>query len=197
MKTTMRMPTVVVLALLASPGMLAAADEAGGGLFDINPGLSVWATAILLGLLGILWKFAWGPILGAVEAREQRIQGALDESAQARDEAAKLLEEHKAQLADARRQASEIIAEGKAAGEKVRRDIEEKARGEGQAIVEAARREVQREKEQAIAELRQESVDLAIAAASKLMSERLDDARDRELVMDYLKGLGPDQGAQA
>lgn len=184
----------VVLAL--TPVALLAAED-GPGLFDVNLGLSLWTVLIFLALVGLLGKFAWKPILDQVEAREQRIQGALDASAASRDEAAKLLEEHKAQLADARRQVSEIVAEGKAAGEKVRKDIEEKARGEAQAIVDAARREVQREKEQAIAELRQESVDLALAAAAKLMGERLDDPRDRELVMNYLKGLGPDRGAQA
>lgn len=186
-----------ILALALAPGAVAAAEGGSGGLFSVNPGLSVWATAVFLLLLGILWKFAWGPILSQVEARENRIQDALDQSAASRQEAAKLLEEHKAQLADARRQASEIVAEGKAAGEKVRKEIEEKARGEAQAIVDAAKREIEREKDQALAELRKESVDLALAAASRLMEERLDTDRDRQMVMDYLKRVGPDQGAQA
>jgi F-type H+-transporting ATPase subunit b len=79
----------------------------------------------------------------------------------------------------------------------VRKDIEEKARVEALGIVEAARREVQRERDQAIADLRKETVDLAIAAASKLMDERLDSDRDRQLVIEYLKGLQAGQGAQA
>jgi F-type H+-transporting ATPase subunit b len=184
------------LALALNPAAAFAA-EGGPGLFDVNLGLSLWTVVIFLLLVGLLRKYAWGPILEQVEAREKRIQAALDDSAASRQEAASLLEEHKAQLADARRQASEIIAEGRAAGEKVRKDIEEKARVEALGIVEAARREVQRERDQAIADLRRESVDLAIAAASKLMGERLDSDRDRQLVIEYLKGLQAGQGAQA
>lgn len=178
--------------LLATPSAVFAAESEGGGVFAINPGLSVWTTVIFLALLAILWRFAWGPLLGQVEAREERIQGALDESAELRDEAARTLEEHKRQLADARRQASEIIAEGKTAGERLRKEIEEKARAEANGIVEAARREIVREKDRAIDELRKEAVDLALAAAAKLLHERLDDDADRALVLNYLDGLGGD-----
>ena len=194
--TNLKTMAVPGLALALTPSALFAA-EGGPGLFDVNLGLSLWTVVIFLLLVGLLGKYAWGPILAQVEAREKRIQGALDESAASRDQAARLLEEHKAQLADARRQAGEIVAEGKAVGQKVRKEIEEKARAEAQGIVEAARREIQRERDQAIAELRRESVDLALAAASKLMGERLDDAKDREMVMDYLRDLSPDLRAQA
>jgi len=173
--------------------------DAGAALFDPSLALGLWTVVIFLALVGILWKFAWGPILGAVEAREQRIQQALDESAARQAEAARLLEEHKAQLADARRQAQEIIAEGKTAGERVRREIEEKARQEGQGMVERARREIEREKDAAIAELRRESVEIAMAAAAKLMHEKLDSDKDRELVLGYVRDLGRgiDEGAEA
>jgi len=194
--TNLKTMAVPGIALAMTPAALYAA-EGSPGLFDVNLGLSLWTVVIFLLLVGLLGKYAWGPILAQVEAREKRIQDALDASAASREEAARLLEEHKAQLADARRQASEIIAEGKAAGEKVRKDVEEKARAEGLAIIEAARREIQRERDQAVADLRRESVDLALAAASKLMQERLDDARDREMIMGFLKDLAPDQGAQA
>jgi len=185
-----------LVALGATPSMLAAAED-GPGLVSVNLGLSLWTVVIFVALLFMLRRFAWGPILGMVEERENRIQSALDESAAARDEARRLLEEHKAQLADARRQAGEIVAEVKAAGDRVRKDIEEKARSEAQQILESARREIARERDQAIAQLRKESVDLALAAASKLMEEKMDAPRDRELVMDYLSDIGPRGGAEA
>ena len=184
--------TAALLALLVGlPGtLLAQGGEGGGGLYDINTGLSVWTLIVFGILVFVLGKYAWGPILSAVEAREQGIQSALDEAANRNEEAAKLLAEHKEQLADARRQASELIAEGKTAGEGVRRDIEEKARAEAQAIVERARSEIERERDQAIQALRKESVDLALAAASRLMQEKLDQDRDRQLVERYLSELG-------
>ena len=182
--------------LSAAPAPLPAEGE-GVGLFYVNFGLYIATTFVFLALLGILWRFAWGPLLKQVEAREGRIQGALDESQNARDEAAKLLDEHKAQLADARRQASEMISVGKSAGERLRRELEEKARAEAQGIVDAARREIEREKEAALAELRKESVELALAAASKLMSEKMDQDKDRDLVVNYLDNVARGPGAEA
>lgn len=199
MRATRILP--VALSLLAAlPGPLwaqGAGEESGGGLFDINTGLSVWTLIIFAGLLLILSKTAWGPILAAVDAREKGIQAALDEAAQRNAEAAGLLEQHREQLMDARRQANELIAEGKAAGENVRKDVEEKARSEGKAIVERARAEIGRERDAALDMLRKESVELALAAASQLMRERLDQAKDREFVERYLDELGDSRGAQA
>jgi len=192
--------TAAMLALsVAVPQLLWAqgGGEGGGGLYDINTGLSFWTLVVFGILLFILGKYAWGPILAAVEAREASIQSALDQAAERNEEAAQLLAEHKAQLADARRQANELIAEGKAVGESVRKDIEEKARSEGQAIVERARAEIVRERDAAIDALRKESVELALAAASKLMHENLDQEKDRQLVERYLSELGADGGAQA
>ena len=197
--TIKRTVTTALGMLLASPALAAAADSEGGSVFSVNPGLSVWASVVFVGLLLILWRFAWGPILGALEAREQRIQSALDDSASQREEAARLLQEHKAQLADARRQSSEILAEGRAAADRLRKELEEKARAEAQGIIESAKREIDREKDRALAELRKESVDLALAAAGRLMKEDLDDARHRDLVvgfLDEMTALGSD-GAEA
>ena len=189
--------TLSLLAALPSPLWAQGGGEEGGaGLFDINTGLSVWTLFVFFGLLVILSKYAWGPILAAVDAREKGIQGALDEAAERNTEAASLLEQHREQLKDARRQANELIAEGKAVGENVRKDIEEKARAEGLAIIERARVEIERERDAALEMLRKESVELALAAASQLMRENFDQAKDRELVERYLDELG-DSGAQA
>jgi len=183
--------------LVALPGTVWAQGgaEGGGGLFDINTGLSTWTLLVFGALVFVLGKYAWGPILEAVDAREKGIQAAIDGAADQNAEAARLLEEHKSQLADARRQSNDLIAEGKAAGESVRKDIEEKARAEAQAIVERARSEIERERDAALEMLRKESVELALAAASRLMSENLDQAKDRELVEKYLRELG--KGAEA
>ena len=191
-------PTLVVLGahvlILPVPVM---AQEGGGGMFDVNLGLSVWTTLVFLTLLGILWRFAWGPILGAVQAREDGIQDTLDKAANEREEAAKLLAEHRQRMADARRQAQQVIAEGKEAGERVRKDIEEKARAEGDAMIERARESIEREKDAALDELRKESVDLALAAAAKLVQESLDEKKDRELVMGFIEELSGGDEVQA
>ena len=181
------------LALLALSPTVAWAQgggEGGGGLYDINTGLSVW-TLLVFGILVVrLGKYDWGPILNMVEEREKGIQAKLDEAAAHNAEAAKLLEQHREQLADARRQASELIAEGRTAAERVRKEMGEKARAEAQGIVDRARAEIERERDAALELLRKESVELALAAASRLMQENLDKDKDRALVERYLGELG-------
>jgi F-type H+-transporting ATPase subunit b len=150
-----------------------------------------------LALLGILWRFAWGPILSAIDSREQGIQTAIDEAMARNAEAERLLAEHREQLADARRQGNELIAEGKTAGEKLRRDIEAKAREEGQALIERARDEIERERDAALDTLRRESVELALAAASRLLRENLDAPKDRALIESYLSELQQERSVRA
>ena len=179
----------VLLAGLPGPVLAAAGGEGTTPLFTVNLGTTVWTTIVFLALLGILWKFAWGPILTAVESREKGIQSAIDEATARNAEAERLLQEHRDQLADARRQANELIAEGKAAGERLRKEIEEKAREEGQMLIERARAEIERERDQALDALRRESVELALAAASHLLREKLDSQNDREMVERYLGEL--------
>ncbi|HET9949307.1 MAG TPA: F0F1 ATP synthase subunit B [Longimicrobiales bacterium] len=185
---------LTLLALLPAAARAQGGGGEGGGLYDINTGLSVWTLVVFLGLVLLLGKLAWRPILGAVESREERIRSQLDEAAARSAEAARLLDEHKAQLADARRQANEIIQEGRKAGENVRREIEEKARAEAQSMLERARAEIARERDAALETLRRESVDLALAAAARIMQERLDGQKDRALVERYLTELASAEG---
>lgn len=185
---------LAALAVAAVPGALAAQEAAhepagAGALFSVNVGLTIWTIVVFLGLVMLLKKFAWGAILEQAAAREQRIQSALDEASKRNAEAAALLEQHRAQLAEGRRQAQEIVNEGKTAGERVRKEIEDKARVEGQALIERAKREIEREKDAALGEIRKESVDLALAVAAKLMHEKLDAEKDRKLVVGYLDEL--------
>jgi F-type H+-transporting ATPase subunit b len=201
MKISMRESRVlswVLILMIAAPSLLFAQHESegGGGLYDINTGLSVWTLIVFVSLLLILRKYAWGPIVDAVDSREKGIQAAIDGAAELNAEAAKLLEEHREQMSDARRQASEILAEAKVASERVRKELEEKARTEAQGIVERALAEIERERDGALETLRRESVDLALAAASQLMQESFDQETDRQLVERYLNEL-VDGAAQA
>jgi F-type H+-transporting ATPase subunit b len=163
----------------------------GGGFtpFSINPGLIIWTVVVFGLLLALLWKFGWPAILKSVEDRERRIQQQLDEAERARAEAARLLEEHKRTLRNARGEAQAIIAKAQALGEKEREGILERAKAEQELLLERARKEIEAEKEKALLALRREAVDLSIAAASKLIEQNLDSAANRKLVVEYLASL--------
>jgi len=166
------------------------------GLFQINTGLSIWTLIIFLVLLGVLYKFAYPHILGAADARERRLREVLEAAARDRAEAERLLEEQRRELANARQQVQQMVAEGKQAAERARAEMLDQARREQEELVERTRRELAREREMLLAALRDEAVDLSLAAASKLVEKRLGSQEDRELVHAYLQRAAGNGGAR-
>jgi F-type H+-transporting ATPase subunit b len=181
----------LVLAVLSlTVGALPAlAQERGGGPLTVEGGLMVWTVFIFLLLLFVLRRFAWPQILGAVEARERRLEEQIAEAERNRTESARLLEEQRKLLADARQSAHSIVTEAKSMAEKERTAALEKARHEQEELVARARREIAAERERAVAELRREAVELSLAAASKVIGERLSSDTDRRIVEEYLANL--------
>jgi F-type H+-transporting ATPase subunit b len=159
--------------------------------------VSFWTLVIFILLSAVLSKFAFPPILGYAAAREQRIQDALDEAKRQREETEKLLAEQRQELLNARQEAQALIAEGKQAAERVRDDLLSRARAEQEEIVTRARQDIERDRDKAIESLRREAVDLALAAAGKLVGRRVDAAEDRRLVTEYLQSMDGANGAGA
>ena len=177
---------MVLAAVLVQEG------EAAATPFSINPGLIIWTLIIFGILLFILAKSAWPAILKQVEEREAKIRQQLDEAAKANAEAQRLLGEYQGQLAQAKTEAQELLAQGRQAGDKVREELVAKGRAEQEELLERARREIATERDRALADLRREAVELSIAAASKVIEKNLDTEADRKLVQDYLNTLqGP------
>ena len=167
-------------------------EEVGGHVaspFDINGGVIIWTVVIFVILLALLYRLGYPALLKMVEDRERRIQKLLDDAEKANAEAQRLLDEHKKQIAAARNEAQEILAKAKTVSQKERETLLAKAREEYDALLARARKDIEAEKEKAILALRKEAVDLAIAAASRLIEEKLDDEANRRLVLEYLASL--------
>ena len=183
--------TSVFLALLQEHG---AAPAQGGEHhvatpFDINAGLIIWTLIVFGILLVLLWKFAWPTIVKSVEEREHRIAKQLADAEAANAQAQKLLEEHKAAIAQGRAEAQDIVAKAKGVAQKERDALLAKAHEEQEQMLERARREIGAERDKALVALRREAVELSIAAASKLVASNLDSDANRKLVTEYLAGL--------
>ncbi len=178
------MMVAMLAALLQEHG-----EGAPAGPLVVNGGLVIWTLVVFILLLLVLRKWAWPAILGAVEAREARLEQQLADAERKQQEAAALLEQHKKLIADSQIEAQGILAEARRVAEGEHGKALERARQEQEELLARARRELASERDRAIMELRREAVDLSLAAASKLVSQRLDSAGDRKLVQDYLAKL--------
>ena len=179
--------------LSVSPVALLAQEAEGGGtrtFMKPDTGLMIWTLVIFVVLMFILSRFAFAPLTRAVEARERSLQEAIDAARADREAAAKLLQEHQAQIEAARSDAQRIIAEGRAIAEKMRGDMLEQTRKEQQDMLERARRDIESERDKAIFQLRREAVDLALAGASKVVEQNLESQKNRQLVESYLASIG-------
>jgi len=158
-------------------------------MLEINPGLIIWTIITFIILLVILRALAWKPLVQALNAREEKIRTALQQSEAAQQEAQRLLEENKRQLALAEEHSHRIIKEGREMGEKIKTEIVEKANASSRHMIEQAKDEIRREKDSALTQLRTEVADLAIIAASKILDANLDTPKQRQLVDATLKEI--------
>lgn len=176
--------------LTALPAFASEAEAPTGGLLTPQGGLMFWTLLVFGALFFVLSKYAFKPILAAVEGREQALRDAMDEAKADRDQAARLLAEQQKALEAARTDAQRLIADGRATAEKMRADLLEQTRVQQGEMLERAKRDIESEKQGAIADLRREAVELAIAGASKIIEKNLDDAANRALIDKYLASIG-------
>ncbi len=185
----------IIWLLIQEAEHAAEAAEHAPSVFNLDLGTSFWTLVIFIVLLLVLARWAFPPILGYAQAREDRIQEGLDDAQRAREEARQALEEQRRELARAREEAHEIIAQGKQDAETVRQELLNRAKEEQEEIVERAKHDIEREREQALEAIRREAVELSIAAASHLIDRRLDREEDRRLVEDYLERVKSHQAS--
>ncbi len=169
--------------------LLQAAEPMPPGPFRIMPGVSIWTLVIFLLLMVALAKTVWPMILKAVEEREKRIAAQIAAAEKANQDAQHVLADYQRQLAGAKAEAQELLAAGRAAGDKLREEIMARARAEHEELIARARREIAAEREKAVADLRREAVELSLAAAGKVIEKNLDTEADRRMVQEYLNSL--------
>ncbi|MBZ0263339.1 F0F1 ATP synthase subunit B [bacterium] len=163
---------LVALGLLTLPALALASSEGGlGNLISVAPGSMLWTILTFLLLLLVLWKFAWGPILKGLDAREEKIKGAIDSAQRDRDEAAKLLREYEEKLKTASAEISERLKKAdKDASSRIEQATND-ARTQAEQLLEKAKQEIEAQQQRASIELRTEVVNLAAAIASKSIGE--------------------------
>lgn len=183
--------SLTVLAGAAHAAAEGHAAEEGSPLLRFDPGVGIWALVVFLILLWILKRFAWGPILDALDAREKSVRESLDQAASIQAENARLADEQAKALAEARAEATRIVQSAREAGETLRKSVEAAAQDEKRRILASATQEIEAQTRAAVAELRKTTADLSIQVAEKLVRQNLDDAKNRALVDQLIRETAP------
>ena len=156
-------------------------------LVQPDPGLFFWTIAVFLVLLFLLKKFAWGPLLAALDERQAGIRKSLDDADTAKRELAEVQARASALVGKARMEADAILSEARADGVKIRQELRDLAQQEAQAIKRDAQQQIQLERDRTVSELRQEAVDLSVMIASKLIRRNLTREDNAALIDEALQ----------
>ena len=151
------------------------------GPMDVSGEMFLWTLITFTVVAIILSKIAWRPILTALDKREETIRKSIEDAEKVEQEMAAIDGSRKRIIAEADDKAKDIVGRARQAGVEAERVIKDKAREEAGILLENANREINAVREKAAADLRKESVETAIALASKLIGENLDDEKQRRL----------------
>ena len=146
-----------------------------------------WITFFIL--LGILQKYAFRPIMESLQKREREIREALENADKAKAQLAQIEDEKQRILNEAKNQAAQIIDQSRKTARDLAGDIEAKSREHAQQIIQSAHEEIVSEKQRILKSLRQESAEVAISLASKIIQENMDQEKNRRLVQEAIEQL--------
>jgi len=158
-------------------------------LVQPDPGLYIWTIVTFLVLLALLARFAWRPLLDALEQRQQVIRKSLDDARQARQELEQVKTEAARLLSEARVEAGEIVSRTRSEAARFAEEMKVKARTDADALVKRAEREIEMQTARAMENIRRETVELSVAIASKILRRDISKEDNERLLNDTLKEM--------
>ena len=159
------------------------------GPFAIDWNLLIWAVITFLCLFALLARFAFKPLSRLLAQREAAIQSSLDQAEKARADARQLLEQNEQRLSEARRETQKIINEGHKIVADMKREAHENAREEAQKLVEHARRDIDKEFQKSLSELKGTVANLSVRVARQVIKSNLDESTHEQLADDFIERL--------
>tara|TARA_R110002074_G_scaffold149035_9_gene301416 strand:- start:22198 stop:22698 length:501 start_codon:yes stop_codon:yes gene_type:complete len=153
---------------------------------DFSPGLFVVQTILLLGLIFLLVKFAWKPILTSLNERESGIKDALAAAEKARTDMQNLQADNEKMLQEARAERESMLKEAREIKEKMISDSKELAKSEGDKMLKQAQEAIESEKKAAVADIKNQVAELSVAIAEKVIKEELSSNEKQLKLVDTL-----------
>jgi F-type H+-transporting ATPase subunit b len=160
-------------------------------LVQPDPGLFIWTILTFLVLLGLLTKYAWKPLIAALDKRQATIAQAIEDARLAREAVERAKQDSAQVLNKARVDAEAIVTRAQSDATAFHEDMRQKAMADAQAIVQRAEKEIELEKNRAIKDIRRETVDLSLAIATKLIHRNLTKDDNLALIDDTIKQIQP------
>lgn len=160
-----------------------------GGLFSIDPGMAIWTWVIFGLLFVILRKFAWKPMMDSVQAREKVLSQAVEQAEKTKQALDEIGVKQADMLRQTQEQARELIEKVRGNADLLGKRLDEKAAVEAQRLIVAAKEQIGQEKEQALREIKEQSVAIIIAATEKLLTKNLDVEMHRQFIEKQLEEL--------
>lgn len=155
-------------------------------LVQPDPGLYIWTIVTFLILLALLARFAWRPLLDALEQRQEVIRKSLDDAREARQQLEQVKTEAARLLSDARVEAGELVSRTRSDVARFADEMKQKARADADALVQRAQREIDMQTARAMQTIRAEAVDLSVAIASKILRRNISKEDNERLIDDTL-----------
>ncbi len=138
-------------------------------------------------LFGLLYLVAYKPIMRMLDERSRKIKESMEQTEYIKQQAERAEEEAKKRIDAAAKEGQEAIARAMRTGEEVRQEAQQQAKQEAEVLIARARAEIQRERDEAIDQLRKEFADITIMAAGKVIDRTLDKKAHREIIDKVLK----------
>ena len=162
----------------------------GNPLVQVDPGLYIWTIITFLVLVFLLKRFAWAPLLKALDERQKTIAAAVDDARQAREQLERAQQDSGKVLAQARVEAEDLLTRARADADRFRQELKDKAVTDAANITKEAERQIQRETARAVDQIRREAVDLSVAIASKLIRREIKATDQDALLNEALREIG-------
>lgn len=153
-------------------------------------GKFAWQIVNFLILLFLLKKFAYKPVLNMLDERKKSIEDAISNAEKAKNDAESMRKEYESRLAEAKQEAQAIIEKANKLAEETKTEIITSAQNEAAKAIQKAQEEIAREKEQAIAALRDEVAVLAVMAAGKVIGKSITVEDHKKLVSEFVAEAG-------
>jgi F-type H+-transporting ATPase subunit b len=164
-------------------------SEGSFNLLNVDPGLIFWTAVTFVLVLLVLWKYAWSPIISALDARNDKIEGDIKKSEELMLEAEGMLKEYTSKIDSAKHEVNQMLDEARRDAEEMRGRIVQGAQDEASKVKDRVKHDIEQAKIKAVKEIQELSVDISLKLLTNILGKETSDEEHRKLIVRELEKL--------